>query len=75
MKIDTLYTIHYLFDGIGKHFYTHATALDDGDAIRLAAMHASESLKNWISLGTPWEVATLRAERIGVTKVRWNASV
>lgn len=75
MIINTLYTIHYLFDGVVRHFHARATRLDDSDAIRLAAMHACEGLKNWIALGTSWEVATQRAERIGVTKVRWNASL
>ncbi|MFS2157430.1 DUF6555 family protein [Pseudomonas sp. Pseusp122] len=75
MSIDTVYTIHYLFDGVIRHFYARAIQLDDSNAIRLAAMHASESLKGWIALGTSWEVATQRAEKIGVTKVRWNASV
>lgn len=75
MIINTLYTIHYLFDGVVRHFHARATRLDGSDAIRLAAMHASEGLKNWIALGTSWELATQRAERIGVTKVRWNASV
>ncbi|MCS3471091.1 hypothetical protein M2401_004852 [Pseudomonas sp. JUb42] len=75
MTIDTLYTIHYLLDGVVKHFYARAAHLDDSNAIRLAAMHASESLKGWIALGSSWEVATQRAEKIGVTKVRWNASV
>ncbi|WP_369124958.1 MULTISPECIES: DUF6555 family protein [unclassified Pseudomonas] len=69
------FAIHYLLDGVGKHFYTLTSRLDDSDAIRLATRHAASGPENYIALGTTREMAELMAEKVGVTKVRWNAAV
>lgn len=75
MTATTQYTIHYLLNGVGKHFHAQASHLDDGDAIRLATRHAAEGLGNWITLDTALEIAGYKAEKVGVTKVRWNVAV
>ncbi len=69
------YMIHYVFDGAGKHFCVTATRLDDGDAIRLAMQHAADGPDNYIALGTHRQLAERSAEKVGVTKVRWNLAV
>lgn len=69
------FAIHYLLNGVGKHFYTLTSRLNDSDAIRLATRHAAVGPNNFIALGTTRESAERMAEKVGVTKVRWNAAV
>lgn len=72
MPLYTNYMIRYVLDGVAKHFCVTASQLNDSDAIRLASRHASDSSNNFIALGTSRELAQLRAEKVGITKVRWN---
>ncbi|MCU1751969.1 DUF6555 family protein [Pseudomonas sp. 6D_7.1_Bac1] len=75
MTIQIPFSIHYLFEGENRHFYILASNLSDCEAIRLAAQHATESLLDRIAPDTPRDVAQLKAEFMGITKVRWNEAV
>ena len=66
------YKIHYLHDGKPEHFYTNATAFSESDAIRMATRHAGEGPEYWIPIGLPRESILKIADKLGITKVRWN---
>lgn len=75
MTVSIPFAIHYLLNGVSKHFYVLSCTLNDSDAIRLATRHAALGRSNLIALGTARHIAELMAEKVGVTKVRWNVAV
>jgi hypothetical protein len=69
------YAVHYLLDGVRQHFFKLAEQFSDVDAIRSASAHAFPQSDRKIAAHASPEAARLSAQRLGITKVRWNEAI
>ncbi|WP_392888032.1 DUF6555 family protein [Pseudomonas migulae] len=69
------YAVHYVFDGVRKHFFKLALHFSDVEAIHSASAHAYPKSSRMIGVHVTLEAARLAAQRLGITQVRWNISI
>ncbi|OYP96080.1 hypothetical protein B7L09_30945 [Pseudomonas mandelii] len=70
------YAVHSLLDGVRQHFFKLAEQFSDVDAIRSASAHAFlQSDRKIAAAHASPEATRLSAQRLGITKVRWNEAI
>jgi hypothetical protein len=69
------YAVHYVFDGVRKHFFKLALHFSDVEAIHSASAHAYPKSSRMIATHATLEAARLTAQQLGITQVRWNISI
>ncbi|RMT58405.1 hypothetical protein ALP45_00615 [Pseudomonas coronafaciens pv. atropurpurea] len=68
------FEIHYQFNGEPRSFLHQTRQLCQNDALHCATLHAGVgTVSGNISAG-PLRIATLQAESLGITQVRWKRS-
>ncbi|KAA8687163.1 hypothetical protein RA263_20925 [Pseudomonas syringae pv. tagetis] len=74
MNHQTEFEIHYQFNGELRCFLHKTRQLCQSDALHCATLHAGVGTVSGNVSAGPIAMATLKAERFGVTKVHWKRS-
>lgn len=69
------YAVHYVFEGVRKHFFKLAVHFSDVEAIHFASAHAYPKSCRLIAAHATLEAARVAAQQLGITQIRWNISI
>ncbi|MBK5417496.1 DUF6555 family protein [Pseudomonas sp. TH31] len=69
------YAVHYLLDGVRRHFFKLAVGFSDVQAIHSASAHAYPESGHKIASYTNLETARDKALQLGITQIRWNEAI